>query len=36
MKKILKDTYNKTIKETKLLLNNQHNYSLNTFHQPVN
>ena len=38
MKKILKDTYNKTIYETKLLLtNNNYHYKLNTFkQQPVN
>ena len=32
MKKILKDTYNKTINETKILLtNNNYHYKLNTF-----
>lgn len=37
MKKLLKDTYLKTIKETKILIEKKnYSYSLNTFRQPVN
>lgn len=37
MKKILSDTYNKTIKETKFLYKNyNYHYQLNTFKQPIN
>ena len=37
MKKMLKETYIKTIKETNFLLNNNcYSYKLNSFKQPIN